>query len=85
MVGSKRKPGQQQVVLTHNLKRAQITLRLLKKIQIHTQKKKKKKKKTQTNTPTFTTIILKRAFKPHIPKVYILCVFRIFQMSIFSP
>ena len=84
MVGSKRKPGQQQVVLTHNLKRAQITLRLLKKIQIHTQKK-KKKKKPQTNKRTFTTIILKRAFKPHIPKVYILSVFRIFKMSIFSP
>ena len=48
MVGSKRKPGQQQVVLTHNLKRAQITLRLLKKIQIHTQKKKKKTPNKQT-------------------------------------
>ena len=45
MVGSKRKPGQQQVVLTHNLKRAQITLRLLKKNK-NTYPKKKKKKKT---------------------------------------
>ena len=82
MVGSKRKPGQQQVVLTHNLKRAQITLRLLKK---NTNTYPKKKKKPQTNKRTFTTIILKRAFKPHIPKVYILSVFRIFKMSIFSP
>ena len=49
MVGSKRKPGQQQVVLTHNLKRAQITLRLLKKIQIYTQKKKKNPKQTNVH------------------------------------
>ena len=41
MVGSKRKPGQQQVVLTHNLKRAQITLRLLKKKYKYIPKKKK--------------------------------------------
>ena len=48
MVGSKRKPGQQQVVLTHNLKRAQITLRLLKK-NTNTYPKKKKENPKQTN------------------------------------
>ena len=52
MVGSKRKPGQQQVVLTHNLKRAQITLRLL-KIKYKYIPKKKKKKKKNPNKQTY--------------------------------